>query len=156
MKTVLITGGTGALGRTLSHCLFDRGYKVICTSRKPNSDDATVQMELSDDSHVSSVVQALRPEIVIHLAATFNSPFEDAYSVNVESARHLLNAIEAGNSENPIGAGWLCCGIRTGCSGRKSHSRRPFTSPCFSLRAYQILANHFGARCMHIVASTWL
>ena len=95
MKTVLITGGTGALGQALSRCLRDRGYKVLCTSRKSSSDDATVHMELSDAAHVSSVIRALRPEFVIHLAATFNSPFEDAYSVNVESARHLLNAIDA-------------------------------------------------------------
>jgi nucleoside-diphosphate-sugar epimerase len=92
-----MTGGTGALGKTFSRYLRDRGYNVVCTSRKADGGDATVHLDLSDASQVSSVVQALHPEIVIHLAATFNSPFEDAYSVNVDSAKHLLDAIDSGH-----------------------------------------------------------
>jgi uncharacterized protein (TIGR01777 family) len=35
MTTVLITGGTGMIGKALTHALVERNYKVIILSRKP-------------------------------------------------------------------------------------------------------------------------
>ena len=36
MATVLITGGTGMIGKALSKSLLDRGYSVIILTRNPD------------------------------------------------------------------------------------------------------------------------
>ena len=45
MPTVLITGGTGTIGKTLSNMLLQKGYEVIVLSRNP-------EKQKSKDSHV--------------------------------------------------------------------------------------------------------
>ena len=39
MQTVLITGGTGLVGKALTSLLIKRGYKVIILTRKINSNN---------------------------------------------------------------------------------------------------------------------
>ena len=96
-KTILLTGGTGALGRVLAGALRGKGHRVVCSSRQIARNDLTIQTDLTDIAQVSAAIQTIRPEMVIHLAATFGSDFDESYAVNVQSARHLITAIRALN-----------------------------------------------------------
>jgi UDP-glucose 4-epimerase len=77
MKNILITGGTGFLGRNLALALKNN-YQVILTGRN-NKQNALAQkltgcqvlpMDVSNIESVRDVFTEIKPEIVIHAAAT--------------------------------------------------------------------------------------
>lgn len=73
MKTILITGGTGLIGRTLTRALLERGQKVIVLTRNPGrySIPGTKNLEYAawdiNNNHIdeSAIKHA---EVIIHLA----------------------------------------------------------------------------------------
>ncbi|HYC42804.1 MAG TPA: NAD-dependent epimerase/dehydratase family protein [Noviherbaspirillum sp.] len=94
MKKVLVTGANGALARVLITRLgqIDR-YQVVGASRRPAA-TGEVQLDLRDKDQIASTVKQVEPDLVFHLAATFANDFDEAYAVNVEAARHLLEAVQ--------------------------------------------------------------
>ena len=77
MKTILITGGTGFLGRRLGLALKN-DYRVILTGRN-NKQNFMAQkftgcevlpLDISNIEAVRDVVNETRPDIIIHAAAT--------------------------------------------------------------------------------------
>jgi GDP-4-dehydro-6-deoxy-D-mannose reductase len=48
-----------------------------------------------DRDQVSSVLNDTKPDLILHLAATLNDDFDDAFAVNVAGARNLCDAIAA-------------------------------------------------------------
>lgn len=76
-QTVLITGGTGFLGRRLGMALNDK-YRVVLTGRnnKHNMDAQeysgcqTLPMDVTNIESVRDVFTEVRPDIVVHAAAT--------------------------------------------------------------------------------------
>lgn len=106
MKKVLITGGLGALGGILSKRLRAKGHEVVCGSRQSPVDAASIQMDFSDPAQLLTVIQATQPEIIFHLAATFDQGQEEAFAINVRGAMHLLSAMRlADNSARVVLAG---------------------------------------------------
>lgn len=97
MNTVLLTGGTGALGTTLSRHLNARGYRVVCSTRQAPITNDMVQMDLTNAEQVQAVIQSIRPAIIVHLAASFGQEYDEAFATNVEGARHLLTALHSIN-----------------------------------------------------------
>jgi len=100
MKKVLVTGASGALG----HALLDRlkndgGYQVVAASRRATGADEAI-LDLHERDQITSTVARVAPDIILHLAATFVNEFDKAYAVNVDAARHLLDAVEA--SKRPV------------------------------------------------------
>ena len=68
-KTVLITGGTGLVGKSLSQLLVNKGYQVSILSRRPKKETEEiryfqwdVEKGIIDDSFMDSV------DFIIHLA----------------------------------------------------------------------------------------
>jgi uncharacterized protein (TIGR01777 family) len=68
-KTVLITGGTGLVGKSLSQLLLNKGYQVSILSRKPKKETEEiryfqwdVEKGIIDDSCIDNV------DFIIHLA----------------------------------------------------------------------------------------
>ena len=47
METVLITGGTGMIGKALAQALIERGFSVIILTRNPNDKQKTINDKLS-------------------------------------------------------------------------------------------------------------
>lgn len=93
MKTVLVTGSTGALGQAIINCLQkDGGYEVIATSR--NNDDSSRRLDVSDHEQLAALIDRENPELIFHLAATFVNDFDEAYAVNVEASRQLLETVQ--------------------------------------------------------------
>ncbi|MBI3811895.1 MAG: NAD-dependent epimerase/dehydratase family protein [Nitrospirae bacterium] len=94
MKTVLVTGATGALGKAvIARLRTEDHYHVVATSR--HCDDASgFHLDVRDREHLATAINRIQPDLVLHLAATFGNDFEEAYSVNVEATRHLLDAVQ--------------------------------------------------------------
>jgi GDP-4-dehydro-6-deoxy-D-mannose reductase len=96
---VLVTGGSGFVGRRLVEALRARGDEVI-SAAPSQGDDAHLPLELTDPENVRAVVELARPELVFHLAArTFvpestEHPME-TLRVNVDGTAYLLEALRA-------------------------------------------------------------
>jgi nucleoside-diphosphate-sugar epimerase len=94
MKKVLVTGANGALARAVIARLGQNDrYQVVGASRRPAA-AGEVQLDLRDKDQIADTVKQIAPDLVLHLAATFASDFDEAYAVNVEAARHLLEAVQ--------------------------------------------------------------
>ena len=70
MQTVLISGGTGLVGKRLSKQLLDKGYKVIVLTRKiPANGNPLLQYALWDVSKKTSDASAIQAaDFIVHLA----------------------------------------------------------------------------------------
>jgi len=94
VETVLVTGANGALGQSLVNLLQCSGlYQVILTSRLSNNKKFH-QVDVRNFEEIKSVIDSVRPDIIFHLVATFVNDFNEAYSINVESSKNILDAVK--------------------------------------------------------------
>lgn len=94
---VLVTGGTGFLGRRLVERLVERGDSVHVLARGHSGTDlpAGAELHLGDVADMSSVGFAARGcEVVFHCAARagISGPFEEYHRTNVDGTRNVLDA----------------------------------------------------------------
>ena len=71
MKRVLVTGGSGFVGRACLPRLLERGFEVHAISPKPQPNDSPVRWhrcDLHESSNVGELMQSLRPTHLLHLA----------------------------------------------------------------------------------------
>lgn len=104
---VLITGGSGFIGRALSESAVARGHEVVATYLTPS--ELTVPpspaggarwevLDLRDRTRVEKLVESTRPEAVFHLGAqayaakAWEAPAE-TFDVNVLGTIHLYEAL---------------------------------------------------------------
>ena len=93
MKTVLVTGATGALGKAVTQFLNKQdGYKIVTTGR--SGKDTDFQLDITDNIKLTEIIDQVRPNLIIQLAATFTHDFDDAYAVNVQANRQLLELMQ--------------------------------------------------------------
>jgi len=94
MKTVLVTGASGALGRAvIARLQGEACYRVYGASRQ-GADVSGFQLDVRDRNQLVSAINSVEADLVLHLAATFANDFDEAYSINVAATRHLLEAVE--------------------------------------------------------------
>lgn len=101
MKTVLITGADGFLGRYLSTALRARGYSIhgmvrCAPDSKPDWIDHVWKAELADERAVQDAVMGAGAHYVVHLAAISNVAHGDVgeiYKTNIIGTRYLLSAL---------------------------------------------------------------
>jgi nucleoside-diphosphate-sugar epimerase len=96
---ILVTGGTGFLGRAVCAELVARGHSVAVLVRRPGSQPpgtVPVKGDLTDVGAVTAAVGAAAPECVIHLAAEIGTQRDPRkiYDVNVRGTRDLVAACE--------------------------------------------------------------
>jgi GDP-4-dehydro-6-deoxy-D-mannose reductase len=92
VRTVLVTGSTGALGRAvIARLRKERNYHVVVTSR--HCDDGDFQLDVRNTEQLATAINRTEPNLILHLAATFVNDFDEAYAVNVEATRHLLEVV---------------------------------------------------------------
>jgi UDP-N-acetylglucosamine 4,6-dehydratase len=107
---VLVTGGTGFLGKRLGKRLSEMGHDVVLTGRnnKQNllaaefSGCLVLAMDVSNIESIRDIVTQVNPEVIIHAAATKfvdiaeRQPME-AVDINVTGSQHVARvAIEKG------------------------------------------------------------
>lgn len=97
MTRALITGIEGFTGHHLAQTLREAGYEVFGTCHGAAPANAHVHAcDLRDAAQVGAVVKAVRPEVVVHLAAisfVAHGQVDDIYMANVVGTRHLLDAL---------------------------------------------------------------
>jgi len=94
LKKILITGGTGLLGASLSSYLRNLSYQVEVVSR--NNDDFPLRLDLTDYFKVHDFLNKSKPDIIINLAALTNVDRcenfpNEAYLNNVKIPENLAS-----------------------------------------------------------------
>ena len=103
-KRALITGSAGFTGRYVVQELRAAGYQVhgIVAPGSPVG-EGEFSADLNDRAGLAAVVQQVRPDVVVHLAAiafVAHGDAEQMYRVNVAGTRNLLEAL-AGLAQPP-------------------------------------------------------
>lgn len=103
MSRIVVTGGSGRLGRSLVAGLADRGHEVISFDRAPTDglpDVAQVSLDLTDAAATVHALTEARADAVIHLAAIavpFSAPEDVILRTNAALAMSVLGgAVQAG------------------------------------------------------------
>ena len=97
MKTILLTGASGFIGRYLTKQLGEDGYFVIGTSYKSGG-VGNIACDLRDKDRVFHLVRDANPDIIVH-AAALSSPTSgrtiEYYDGNVVCSENLFGAVQA-------------------------------------------------------------
>lgn len=89
MRTVLVTGAGGALGQAVISRLHQEADFHVLTAGRGTAD---LQIELREAPDFRRLIDKVQPDWILHLAASFSNEFDEAYAVNVEATRRLLEA----------------------------------------------------------------
>lgn len=96
MKTVLVTGASGFTGEYMVKALRAEGYHVVGTGHGTSEADETIHCDLTQQEQVAELVQQVKPQLVVHLAALSfvgHSRPAEFYQVNVIGTMNLLEAL---------------------------------------------------------------
>lgn len=104
---VLVTGLAGFTGRHLEPALNRAGYEVygITRSGEPTG-PRRYTAELTDQTSLLDVIEAVRPNHVIHLAAVSfvaHNKVDDIYQTNIIGTRNLLSALATSSVASSLG-----------------------------------------------------
>jgi uncharacterized protein YbjT (DUF2867 family) len=91
---ILVTGGTGALGRNVVKLLLDSGHRVRILSRRPAPGDDWIQGDLATGAGLEAAVMGV--DAIVHAASATVQP-QKLHATDVLGTRRLLAmAREAG------------------------------------------------------------
>ncbi len=97
-KRALITGIQGFTGHYMAAELSAAGYRVFGLGSQSSNEPDYFQVDLLDASGLTSIIEQVRPDLVIHLAAIAFVGHGDPrafYDVNVVGTRNLLAALSS-------------------------------------------------------------
>jgi len=89
MKTVLVTGAAGLIGKAVTEMLLSKGYNVIATDKAPDpfggADNLSyIQCSVTDKDKISNTLSGSKVDALIHLACTVDNDFPDVLSSEEE------------------------------------------------------------------------
>ena len=96
-KAVVITGASGFIGSNVAKLFVDSGFTVINIDKKKRELEGVTQYPFEiDNKQVKGVIELIKPEIVIHIAANNSVPMSvqdpmPTYTDNVMQTISLLN-----------------------------------------------------------------
>lgn len=132
MQTVLITGGTGLVGKALTQALLAKGYKVIVLSRNVSDKENVANLiyarwDVKKQEIDITAVQAA--DYIVHLAGAgvVEQKWTEAYKKEIvdsrtQSSRLIIEALK--NNENKIKA--IVSASAIGWYGADSDPLKPF------------------------------
>jgi nucleoside-diphosphate-sugar epimerase len=91
---VVITGIGGFTGKYLSEYLTQKGYAVFGISNIENKDNKTYKCDISNKNEVEKVLNEIKPNFIIHLAAISfvqHENIQEIYRVNVIGTQNILD-----------------------------------------------------------------
>ncbi len=100
---VLVTGGSGFIGRYLMTELQLRGVSVLGTTMDQTAENLT-PVSLSDRRKLTEIIEEFAPDSIVHLAAialVTHTDIQQIYGVNVLGTENLLEAIMAAKIKKP-------------------------------------------------------
>jgi len=101
MITVLVTGSSGSLGQAIIDRLNKAAtYHIVATSR--DGGDGYTQLDVCDTKQLTELICEIKPELILHLAATFDNDFDKAYAVNVDATKNILEAVLLSESNSRV------------------------------------------------------
>ncbi len=159
-KTVLVTGGSGFVGRHLLAALADAGCRALHgTALEPEcpAPGTTVHwhpLDITDRTATLELLSRLAPDVVFHLAAQSHVPTSFAHpattwSVNLQGTLNLLEATAAANPRavfvNAGSADIYGASFRDGHSATESTPLLPLNPYAASKAAADLAAFQFAA-----------
>lgn len=93
MKTVLLLGGTGAIGVYLKDVLVRLGFRVVVTSRAKHMDEVGVEYVLGDakdDFFVSGLLARLKPDAIVDFMIYSTESFSRRFKMLLDGCSHYL------------------------------------------------------------------
>jgi nucleoside-diphosphate-sugar epimerase len=104
---VLVTGLAGFTGHHLEPALNRAGYEVYGITRSGDPTGPRWHMaELTDQNSLLNVIEAVRPQHVIHLAAVSfvaHDKVDEIYQTNIIGTRNLLSALATSTVASSLG-----------------------------------------------------
>jgi uncharacterized protein YbjT (DUF2867 family) len=91
---ILVTGGTGSLGRTVVKRLLEPGHRVRILSRRPGTGDDWIQGDLATGAGLEAAVAGI--DAIVHAASATRQPQEVRATDVLGTRRLLAMAREAG------------------------------------------------------------
>lgn len=89
MRKYLITGANGAIGSRLCEILKEQGGDLY----KLSHSEIDFSLGMGCKEAIKSILKDFKPNYIFHLAGTFSNDFEAAFSINVLSARCILESV---------------------------------------------------------------
>ncbi|HET9646926.1 MAG TPA: NAD(P)-dependent oxidoreductase [Microlunatus sp.] len=157
---VVVTGGSGRLGRSVVAGLAERGHEVISLDRVSGPERhgvIQIEVDLTDAAAADAAFDAVRPEGVVHLAAIatpFSAPETVIWDTNTAVAFHVLQAavshgatrVLAASSPTPLGygnpQGWLPAYLPID----ENHPLRPWNAYALSKITIESIVAMFAAQ----------
>lgn len=94
-KRVLVIGATGAFGPTVVSRFEKLGdFTVFASGRRCQREGKYVPCDVRIRTQIEELLDQTRPDIIIHLAGTLSSDFDEAVAVNVQASRMLLETVQ--------------------------------------------------------------
>ena len=94
MNTILVTGANGALGQALVADLQKDPLINVIGLGRISSTSETIALDVTDKVEIAKALDLYRPNLIYHLAATFEHDLKKALEVNTYSSIHFLEAIK--------------------------------------------------------------
>ena len=104
LERVLVTGGSGFIGRYLMAELKSRGATVLGTCVGPEPSADFVSVTLFDRKKLTQIIEEFQPTWIVHLAAialVTHGNVEQIYAVNVLGSENLFNSVIDANIDKP-------------------------------------------------------